>query len=85
MPHYVCHVRLKGELYETGADFYQGDVPKAGDATRGNRLSTRPPIPNVFFRKNDFRMRSHCKSVSRIIQPYSASTAADNFEIGSIQ
>jgi len=30
MPHYVCHVRVNGGEYETGTDFYQGDVPRAG-------------------------------------------------------
>jgi hypothetical protein len=31
MAHYVCHVRLKGGEYETGADFYQGDMRKEGE------------------------------------------------------
>ena len=50
------------------------------DTTRGNRLSTRTPIRNVFFRKM-IRMRSHCPSVSRIFNLLS--TATGNFEIGS--
>jgi hypothetical protein len=28
MSHCVCHVRLKGGEYETGADFYQGDLAR---------------------------------------------------------
>jgi hypothetical protein len=31
MSHYVCHVRLKGGEYEAGADFYRGDIPRAGE------------------------------------------------------
>jgi len=55
MPHYVCHVRLKGGEYETGADFYQGDVPRAGEIVQivvyGETLKGRVGVVTVPQRK----------------------------------
>jgi hypothetical protein len=55
MSHYVCHVRLKGGEYETGADFYQGDLPRAGEVIQivvcGETLKGRVGVVTVPQRK----------------------------------
>jgi hypothetical protein len=55
MSHYVCHVRLKGGEYETGADFYQGDLPRAGEVIQivvcGEALKGRVGVVTVPQRK----------------------------------
>jgi hypothetical protein len=51
MPHFLCHVRLKGGEYETGTDFYHGDIPRAGEIIRivvcGETLKGRVGVVTV--------------------------------------
>jgi hypothetical protein len=51
MHSYVCHVRRKDGEYDTGLDFYQGDLPAAGDIVQvvifGEALKARVGVVTV--------------------------------------
>jgi len=55
MAHCVCHLRLKGGEYGPGADFYRGDLPRAGELIQivvcGETLKGRVGVVTVPQRK----------------------------------